>query len=625
MTRHLAPLALVVVLIAALGGAPRHAQTPARPDDAALFTRTDAMIPMRDGTRLYTEILVPKSAAGPLPILVTRTPYGVIDDERGIPNGMRIYDELVADGYIFVFQDIRGRYKSEGRFVMQRPPRRDKADPKAVDESTDAYDTIDWLLKNVHGHNGRVGMLGISYGGWLTTMAMLDPHPALKAVAEQASPADMFLGDDFHHNGAFRLSYGFEYATMMETGKENYSFKFDRADTYDWYLRLGPLANVNRRYLHEKVPTWNDFVSHPDRDAFWQRQAFAPYLTRVTVPTLNVAGWWDQEDFYGPMKIYELLEQHDTARQNYVVAGPWNHGGWARGKGDRLGAVEFGSDTSAYYREHIQARWFAYWLKDRGEVPVKEALMFETGSNVWRQYDAWPPRAGITPRALYFREGGRLSFEKPAGTGARAFDSYVSDPAHPVPYRHRPIGPTYPGGGWPTWLVEDQRFVDGRPDVRSWETDPLPADLVVTGDIVAHLFASTTGTDSDWVVKLIDVYPEDYAADPKMAGYQLMIADEVFRGRFRKSFVKPEPIVANQVTPYTIDLHTNDHAFLKGHRVMVQVQSSWFPIIDRNPQTFVPNIFNATEADYRTATQRVFRSAAYPSHVTLPVAAPGAR
>ncbi|HEV2179273.1 MAG TPA: CocE/NonD family hydrolase, partial [Gemmatimonadaceae bacterium] len=366
-----------------------------------------------------------------------------------------------------------------------------------------------------------------------------------------------------------------------------------------------------------------------DRDAFWQRQAFAPYLTRVTVPTLNVAGWWDQEDFYGPMKIYELLEQHDAARQNYVVAGPWNHGGWARGKGDRLGAIEFGSDTSAYYREHIQAPWFAYWLKDRGELPVKEALMFETGSNQWRQYDAWPPREGVTPKALYFREDGRLSFEKPVATGARAYDSYVSDPAHPVPYRHRPIGPTYPGGGWPTWLVEDQRFVDQRPDVVSWETDPLPTDLVVAGDIAAHLFASTTGTDSDWVVKLIDVYPEEYAADPKMAGYQLMIADEVFRGKFRKSFVKPEPIVANQVTPYTIDLHTNDHAFLKGHRVMVQVQSSWFPIIDRNPQTFVPNIFNATAADYRSATQRVFRSAAYPSHVMLPVVArptaPGGR
>ena len=624
MKRLFTPLAVLLLIVLASGGVPRHAQTPARPDTAALFDRTDAMVPMRDGVRLYTEILVPKAIAQPLPILVTRTPYGVLDDDHGIPGGMRIYDELVRDGYIFVFQDIRGRYKSEGQFVMQRPPRANRADPKAVDESTDAYDTIDWLLKNVHGHNGRVGMLGISYGGWLTTMAMLDPHPALKAVAEQASPADMFLGDDFHHNGAFRLSYGFEYATMMETGKENYSFKFDRADTYDWYLRLGPLGNVNRRYLHEKVPSWNDFVSHPDRDGFWQRQAFAPYLTRVTVPTLNVAGWWDQEDFYGPMKIYELLEAHDTARHNYVVAGPWNHGGWARGQGDRLGAIAFGSDTSAYYREHIQAPWFAYWLKDRGELPVKEALMFQTGSNQWRQYDAWPPRAGIAEKPLYFREDGRLSFDKPTAV-TRAFDSYVSDPAHPVPYRHRPIGPTYPGGGWPTWLVEDQRFVDQRPDVVSWETEPLAADLVVTGDIVAHLFASTTGTDSDWVVKLIDVYPEDYAADPAMAGYQLMIADEVFRGRFRKSFVTPEAIVPNQVTAYTIDLHTNDHAFLKGHRVMVQVQSSWFPIIDRNPQTFVPNIFNATAADYRAATQRVFRSAAYPSHVMLPVAAAGAR
>jgi len=609
----------ILVLLVAAAAAQAPAQAPAHPDYPALLSRTDAMIPMRDGTKLYTEIFAPKNASGPLPLLLTRTPYGVIDDEQGIANGMRIYDELLRDGYIFVFQDIRGRYKSEGRFVMQRPPRADKNDPKAIDEGTDAYDTIDWLIKNVKGHNGRAGVLGISYGGWLTVMAMLEPHPALKAVAEQASPADMFLGDDFHHNGAFRLSYGFEYATEMETGKTNYSFKFDRADTYDWYLQLGPLSNVNQKYLHEKVPTWNDFVEHPNYDAFWHRQIFAPYLTKITVPNLNVAGWWDQEDFYGPMKIYELLERFDTNHQNYVVAGPWNHGGWARPGGDRLGPVEFGSDTSLYYREKIQAPWFAYWLKDQGSLPLKEALMFQTGSNRWQQFDQWPPKQGVTERPLYFQANERLSFDKPQATDGPAYDSYISDPAHPVPYRHQPIGPTYPGGGWPTWLVEDQRFVYHRPDVAAWQTEPLEQDLAIAGGIVAHLFASTSGTDSDWVVKLIDVYPEDYPSDPKMAGYQLMIANEVFRGRFRKSFEKPEPLVANQVTPFTIDLHTNDHAFLKDHRVMVQVQSTWFPIIDRNPQTYVPNIFKASAADYKKATQRIYRSSASPSHVTLPV------
>jgi len=632
---HTNPLNRIAgVLLAALL-APATLDVAARAVDTPALERIEAMVPMRDGVKLYTEIIIPKNAREGLPILMTRTPYGVADDEQGIPTGMRSYEELLRDGYIFVFQDIRGRYKSEGTFVMQRPPRRDKSDRKAIDESTDAYDTIDWLLANVKGHNGRVGILGISYGGWLTTMAMLDPHPALKAVAEQASPADMFLGDDFHHNGAFRLSYGFEYATMMETGKTNYSFKFDQPDTYDWYLKLGPLANVNKNYLHEKVPTWNDFVGHPNYDAFWKYEAFAPHLTRVTVPTLNVAGWWDQEDFYGPLKIYELLERSDVRHQNYVVSGPWNHGGWARPDGDHLGPVKFGSDTSLYYREDIQAPWFAYWLKDKGALPLDEALMFETGSNRWQKFDAWPPKTGVRARDLYFRENRALSFDAPgratasaspapmrgakASTPGADFDAYVSDPANPVPYRHRPIQPTYPGGGWPTWLVEDQRFVADRPDVVTWSTAPLTDTIAIAGDIVAHLFASTTGSDADWIVKLIDGYPDANADDPSMAGYQLMIADEVFRGRFRNSFDKPEAIVPNQVTPFTIDLHTNSHAFLPGHRIVVQVQSTWFPVIDRNPQTFVPNIFEARAADYRKATHRIFRSAKYPSHVTLPI------
>ena len=593
------------------------------PDYSDLFRKIEAMIPTRDGVRLHTEIYVPKQMHHPLPFIIERTPYGLDNDKKGFSRNLGLYDDLIREGYIFVLQDIRGRYKSEGRFVMNRPPR-EKSNPKSVDEGTDTYDTIEWLLKNVPGNNGRAGILGISYGGWLTTMALLEPHPALKAASEQASPEDQFLGDDFHHNGAFRLSYGFEYAALMETSNENFHFKFDKYDTYEWYLELGALSNANQRYFHGQLPTWNDFVEHPNYDAFWQRLAFWPYLKTPTVPNLNVAGWWDQEDFYGPIHIYELMEKNDPKHLNYLVVGPWNHGGWAAGSGRKLGAIDFQSDTAKYFRANVQAPWFAYWLKDKGKLPLHEALTFETGSNQWKRYEHWPPQYMTTANnpKLYFRESGKLSFEPPSQKG-EAFDSYLSDPAHPVPYRHRPISPTYPGGEWPTWLLEDQRFVDQRPDVASWRTEPLQEDVVIAGDIVADLFASTTGSDADWIVKLIDVYPEEYSPDPKLGGYQLIIADEVFRSRFRKSFEKPEPIVPNQVIEYKIDLHTNDHAFLKGHRIMVQVQSTWFPVIDRNPQTFVENIFKATERDYRPATQRIYRSAQHSSHMVVPVESPG--
>ncbi|HTT61475.1 MAG TPA: CocE/NonD family hydrolase [Bryobacteraceae bacterium] len=583
-------------------------------DDDSLFIKTEAMIPVRDGIRLHTVIFTPRDAHEPLPVLLERTPYGAAAEEKDL---LARYPHLIADGYIFAFQDIRGRFKSEGQFVMQRQVR-DRSDPKAIDESTDTYDTIQWLLDHAQGNNGRVGMLGISYGGWLVTMALLDPHPALKAASEQASPADMFLGDDFHHNGAFRLSYGFEYAALLETSKEtNTHFAFDRADTYQWYLTLGALPNVDALYFHGKIPTWNDFVEHPDYDEFWRQQAFAPHIGTPKVPNLNVAGWWDQEDFYGPVKIYELFEKNDRDHLNYLVAGPWNHGGWARRDGTRLGEISFDSNTSKYFRTDIEAPWFAYWLKDKGTRDFPEAMVFQTGSNHWEQYNAWPPR-NAHDRKLYLRADGALSFDPPADEG-EAFDSYLSDPAHPVPYRHRPISPTYPGGGWPAWLVEDQRFVDNRPDVLSWESAPLKDDLKIAGDIAAELYCATTGSDSDWVAKVIDVYPEYNPEDRALDGYELMIADEILRGRFRDGFEHPKPIVPNQVTPYHIDLHTNDHAFLKGHRIMVQVQSTWFPLYDRNPQTFVGNIFKASASDYRAATQRVFRSKAYPSHIVLPV------
>ena len=612
MTAHLRRLAAASLLLAGLAAAHMRGEQPAA---QPALTAGEAMIAMRDGDRLYTQIYSPKSASTPLPILLLRTPYGT-----GDLNAARIaasLPELTAEGFIIAVQDIRGRFKSEGTFVMLRQPRPSK-DAKAIDESTDTYDTIEWLLKNVPGNNGRVGIAGTSYGAWLAIMGMLDPHPALKAVVPQASPADMWIGDDFHHNGSFRLSYGFEYVYRMESSKEvtNPSAIIDTYDTYDWYLTLGPLANVNAKYFHGKLPTWNDFVNHPDYDAFWKRQAFAPWLTRVTVPTLNVAGWWDQEDFYGPLKIYELLEKHDTARQNFLVVGPWNHGGWSRGDGRKLGRIDFGSETAAHYRQNVLTPFLAHYLKGTGRAPVSEALTFRTGANEWMRHDAWPPRREITDRRLYLQAGRMLSFDPPPASASPAFDSYVSDPENPVPYRPRPIRLNT---GWTTWLVEDQRFVHRRPDVLDWVSEPLASDVTVSGKIAAHLFASSSGTDSDWIVKLIDVYPEKYTADPEMGGYQLMIAGDVFRARYLRSLEKPEPLKPGAVEHYQIDFPANDHVFRAGHRIMVQVQSSWFPVIDRNPQKFVPNIFLAQASDFQAATQRIFRSGAQASYIAVPV------
>ena len=622
-TRALPTIKSVLILLALLSS-PRLCRGQRQPVDySTQFDKLDLMIAARDGIKLHTEIYSPKNSTEALPIIFERTPYGLADDPKGYSRKLNRYAEMIPDGYIFAFQDIRGRYGSEGQFVMQRPVRdphcKDK--PSCIDEGTDTYDSIDWLVQNVPHNNGRVGLLGISYGGWLTVMGMLEPHPALKAVSEQASPADMFLGDDFHHNGAFRLSYGFEYSALMETGKTNFSFQFDRFDTYDLYLRLGALSNANKNYLHGTLPTWNDFVAHPNYDDFWKQQAMPFILTKPTVPNLNVAGWWDQEDFYGPMKIYQILERNDPDHLNYLVAGPWNHGGWAHGPGNSLGTIPLGSDTALYFRQKIEAPWFAYWLKDKGSLPLREALLFQTGSDKWTPFDSWPPHEAQT-RSLYFQKDGLLSFDAPQNGGVEAFDSYTSDPAHPVPYRHRPIDVTYPEdhpGSWYTWLVEDQRFVDQRPDVLTWQTEELTDAVALAGQVTAKLFASTTGSDSDWIVKLIDVYPQKNSENWRLSGYELMIADEVFRGRFRKSFEKPEPIVPGQVTPFTIDLHTANHVFEKGHRIMVQVQSTWFPLIDRNPQKFVPNIFEAKDSDYQKATQRIYRSKQFPSAVEISV------
>ncbi|MEP6590678.1 MAG: CocE/NonD family hydrolase [Gemmatimonadota bacterium] len=611
---------LIILLGALLGGwFPLTAQTGTTPPAPHYVKLVDTMVSMRDGIRLHTSIWVPEHATAPLPMILTRTPYG-IDNADGRFRGS--YRELAEDGYAFAFQDLRGHYGSEGMFVMQRPPR-DRSDPKAIDEGSDAWDTMEWLLHRTPDNNGRIGMLGVSYDGWTTVQALMDPHPAFRAASPQASPADMWMGDDFHHQGAFRLSYGFEYAYQMEHAADfSAGFPFDRADTYSWYLDLGPLSRVDPEYFKGAIPTWRDYVAHPDYDAFWQKQAAVPYLNHpVTVPTLNVAGWWDQEDFYGPVTIYRAMEQHDDHNMNFLVVGPWNHGGWG-GSGQRLGQIDFGAPTGDWYRETIQRPFFSCHLKGTpGGCTPAEATLFRSGSNNWVTSDAFPRRVGVTPTALYFGANGSLTFRRP--TARAAADSFVSDPANPVPYRKRPIQPTYgPGSLWRTWLTEDQRFVDGRPDVRTWQTGVLDSTVTISGEIVAKLFASTSESDADWVVKLIDVYPDSLG--PVMGGFELMVANDVLRGRYLDSFSAPRALVPNRVERFTVDLHTQEYTFGRGHRIMVQVQSSWFPVIDRNPQHYVPNIFRASASDFRKATHAIQRSAEFPSHLLLPmVGGPG--
>jgi putative CocE/NonD family hydrolase len=614
MTRRArSALSLVLVTLASSAGLP--AQNAAPLDSN--WARTEAMIPMRDGTKLYVTVLRDRRQAGPLPIIMERTPYEADAGwKRGWPTPQ--FSVLAQDGYIFVFADIRGKYRSEGGFLMNRPLH-DPADPRGTDESTDTHDTIEWLVHHVPDNSGRVGVMGISYPGWLTTMAGIHPHPALRAISPQAPMTDAWLGDDFFHNGAFRLSYGLEYSVSMESGKEFSPFDVHQYDMYDWYLRLGPLSNVAARAFPGGRPTWNAFVAHPAYDAYWQAHAAQRALHEVVVPTLTVGGWWDQEDRFGALETYRTLERFDTARINRIVMGPWNHGGWAGPLAQRLGNLDFGAPTAPWYRSHVEAPFFAYYLKDRGPLTVAEATVFETGSNGWRTFDAWPPREA-RPRELYLRENGTLAFAAPSAA-ASAFDGWVSDPAHPVPYRPRPVQPTYYAGGseWYTWETMDQRFVDGRPDVMVWTSDTLADDLVIAGDVTAHLFASTTGSDADWVVKLIDVLPPVDTVNQRMGGYELMVAYEIFRGRYRTSFEHPQRITPNAVLEYTVGLHQQSYRFRRGHRLMVQVQSSWFPLYDRNPQTYVPNIFQATAADYRPAAHRVWRTARYPSRVTLPV------
>jgi uncharacterized protein len=589
-------------------------------DTVIKYRKSSAMIPMRDGVKLFTVMLIPVNAKGPVPVLLERTPYGadipVPDDTvLYIPHGFQFYN-MAQEGYIFVFQDIRGKYKSEGTMQIHQPLIH-ATQQGAVDESTDTYDAIDWLIKNVPNNNGKAGITGISYPGWLALVGSVDPHPALKASSEQACMGDLFLGDDFHHNGAFRLSYGMEYSYEVEFDKTTDSdFPFPQFDLYDWYLHLGSLKNVNEKYFHNKIPTWNNFVKHPNYDSFWQKNSTLSYVTYPQIPQLHVGGYYDQEDLNGPQLMYAQMEKKDTFNRNHIVLGPWYHGEWARSKGDSLGKISFESNTSQWFQE-LQKKWFDYWLKGTGDGKFEEAYCFQTGSNQWKTYSSWPPKEAVV-RNLYAGPNNTASFTKPATNIGHV--NYTSDPAKPVPYRTQPIEATYgPGSRWRPWHVDDQRFVYSRPDVVSFTMDSLTEDMTVTGSIIAHLFASTTGTDADWVVKLIDVYPNIDQKNFLMSGYMLPVAMEVFRGRFYKSFENPVPLTPGKPEEFVINLHQINHTFKKGHRIMIQVQSTWFPVIDRNPQKFVPNIFEANEADFIKAEQTIYFSAQYPTHIELPV------
>jgi len=588
------------------------------PPDAQIgdYVGQDVMIPMRDGVKLHAEVWRPKNATGKLPILMQRSPYGFGMAKVGVSFGSE-YRQLAKDGYIFVLEDLRGRFGSEGDFVMLRPP----AAAGGVDESTDTYDSIDWLVKKLPGNSGAVGVFGISYAGWTAAMSTVHAHPALKAVSVQASPEDMFLGDDFHHNGAFRLDYGWEYAARLETdGRTLNVFDFGQEDPYDWFLRQAPLADLDKRALGRTLPSWQNFVQHPNYDPFWKAGVTSAAMPREPqVPNLIVAGWWDQEDFYGPLKIFERQSLNDPDGRAFIVIGPWFHGGWARADADHYGPFDLGSNTSEFFRAQVEGPWFRYWLKGEGRLDEPKALVFETGANQWRRYAAWPPREGVDRKNLYFHADGRLSFQPPTkGEGASRF---ISDPANPVPYRQRPIAPSEtPNSTWPVWLADDQPPIEKRKAVLSWRTDALPGDVTLRGDVVAKLFASTTGTDADWIVKLIDVYPNDDATPASVRGRELIIADEVFRGRFRSSFEHPKALKPGRVLDYAIDLHSGSHVFQKGHRIEVQVQSTWFPLIDRNPQTFEANIFKTPAAHFKAQTHTVFHSAAYPSAIAVDVA-----
>jgi uncharacterized protein len=581
------------------------------------YQRTEVMIPMRDGVKLHAVILKPADITTPLPFLMQRTPYGVDGTNRASFFAQR--PELARSGYIYVAEDIRGRFKSEGEFVMSRPMA-DHHDPKAIDESTDTYDTVEWLLKNVPGNNGRVGVVGTSYPGFLAMAAGIDPHPAVKAISPQAPMIDVWMGDDFFHNGAFRQTYGYDYVLGLESTKERYEVSYGKdkngqpRDGYDYFLERGSFAEDVKDSGSKVLPTWKLFLDHPSYDSTWSSRGVEHHLNAVTVPTLTVGGYYDQEDMYGPQEEYASLEPHDTNHENFLVLGPWRHGYWIS-PSRHLGNIDYGESIGNEFRKQIEAKFFGHYLKDETGFELEDTASFQTGSNTWKYYSHFPP-VKSAPSSLYLQGGGSLGWGEPK---TQANTTYLSDPANPIPYRHQPIQPTYADGSqWFNWLTEDQRFVADRKDLAVFKLPVLKKDLIMTGEVIADIFASTTGTDNDMVVKLIDQYPDD-DADPKMRGYQLMTNAEIFRGRYLSSFEKPAPLRSGSVREYKFSLHDVDHVFKAGHTVMVEIQSTWFPLYDRNPQTYVPNIMTAKPGDYKPATITIYSDPDHQSNLQVPL------
>lgn len=577
------------------------------------------MIPVRDGIKLFTVVLTPVDCDRMVPVLIRRTPYGadipVKEDSTLSVERMGSERSMAEEGYIFVFQDVRGKFRSEGRMQIHLPVTH-ITNPGTTDESTDTYDTVDWLIKNIPGNNGKAGIYGISYPGWLALVGAVDPHPALKASSEQACMGDLFLGDDFHHNGAFRLSYGLEYTYQVESEKKNVHFPFPQFDLFTWYLKLGSLKNVNEKYFHNKIPTWNNFVTHPSYDDFWQKDSPLSYVNVPQIPILHVGGYFDQEDINGPQLMYSHMEIKDTGNRNFICLGPWNHGQWEGEDVESLGKISFGSNTAEWFHE-LQKKWFDYWLKGEGDGRFEEAYCFQTGTNEWKTYSSWPPK-NAEKRKFYARADNSATFTGPPSEEGQV--SFISDPSKPVPYRSLPIEATYSyGSRWDSWHVEDQRFVATRPDVVSFACDSLADNLTVTGEVMAHIFVSTSASDLDLVVKLIDVYPDFDSSNRLMSQYELPVAMEVFRGRFRKSFKNPEPMVPGKPEEIVFSLHQINHTFLRGHHMMIQIQSTWFPIIDRNPQKYVPSIYEAKDTDFTKATHTIYCNSRYASYLELPV------
>ncbi|HWG20921.1 MAG TPA: CocE/NonD family hydrolase [Terracidiphilus sp.] len=583
------------------------------------YQRSEVMIPMRDGIKLHAVILKPADIPAPLPFLIQRTPYGVEGTSRASFFGGR--PELARDGYIYVGEDIRGRFKSEGVFVMSRPMA-DHKDPRAVDESTDAYDTVDWLLKNVPGNNGRAGFVGTSYPGFLAMAAGIDPHPATKAVSPQAPMIDVWVGDDFFHNGAFRQTYGYDYVKGMESSKERSEVRYGKkdgtpVDGYDYFLERGDFEQDVKRSGSKELPTWKLFLAHPAYDTVWSSRGVEHDLKQVQVPTLSVGGYYDQEDMWGPQEEYAKLEPHDDKHENFLVLGPWRHGYWSSSS-RHLGNLQYGEPIGKEFRGQIEAKFFGHYLKDEPGFDLDDTASFQTGSNIWKRYKHFPPE-GSQPTALHLEGDGKLSW---GDVKAPTKTEYVSDPANPIPYRHRPIQPTYSESSeWFNWLTEDQRFVTDRKDVALWKLPVLKKDLVVTGEVMADIFAATTGTDNDMVVKLIDLYPSD-DPDPKMRGYQLMTNEEIFRGRYLDGYDRPRAIRAGDVREYKFSLHDVDHVFKAGHTLLVEIQSTWFPLYDRNPQTFVPNIMTAKPENYKPASITIYSEPDHDSNLQMPLMNP---